>query len=454
MNTALRISAADVLNERPDGVVGKMPSFPMDTLPPLVAALIDQVNKADGLHKDALAVSAVFAGSTGLGGTYRARLSDTHVEGGQLWTCLVQPSSTGKTPAQKVMFTPLVRYNSGKMLAYRDAVKMRKATADEGAGDVPPEGLVLHHDITTEAIKERLEQRPQGIGIVKDELFDLLSNMGRYTNGNDAPFYLQAWSGGSMSTARKGKPTGWVDNAFFSMAAGMQPALLRELPKKRDGFLPRWLWLFPDTVRCPRRSDGTVRVDPDVLIAYDAAIMRLLKLGDDASGAGPFTATLIDFAPDARAVLDAYNAELMDRADSVQGSPEQEMIGKLDTYSVRLALVLEFLWWACKDVTMGTNGPPQAIGVEAVERSIRLVEFFRRQGEKVMSAVYGNDPTANMNEREKLVFLDMPFGVEFKRSDFVAVAMRHDMTGGTVDRFLKQREIFVNTRPGHYIRKA
>lgn len=453
MNTALRIAASDILDERPEGVVGLMPAFPLDTLPPLVATLVREVNLADGLHLDALAASALFAGSVGLGGAYRARLTDTHIQGASIYTCLVQPSSTGKTPAQKVMFAPLARYNSTRIQSYRQAVASCKLAGDD-PGAVPPEGLVLHTDITTEAVKERLEQRPQGIGLVKDELFDLLSNMGRYSGGDDTGFYLEGWNGGAMSWARKGRPTGHVDNVFLSIAAGMQPALLRELPKKRNGFLPRWLWVYPDTVKCPRRTDGTFRVDPDVLTSYHMGITRLLSLGDEASNAGPFEARLIDFTPDAREALNAFHAGVMDRADAVMGTPEQDMIGKLDAYSVRLALLLRFLWWACDDVTIGSHGVPDAIDLDAVERSIRLVEFFRRHGEKVMRAVYAPDPTVDMNERERKIFLDLPIGSEFKRSDAVTVAARHGMTGGTVDRFLGRRDYFLNTRPGHYIRKA
>lgn len=446
------ITSADLIGR--DENDPTLPAFPMDTLHPMIQELVEQVNAADGLNLDALASSAIFAVSVGLGGAYRAQLTTTQEQGASVYMCLVMPSSTGKSPAQKILYAPLMRYNGEQRMKYRDALRLHQQAGSDDSGGHPTEGLALFHDITIEAIKERMEQRPQGIGLIKDELDDLMKNMGRYSGGDDTPFYLEAYNGGPMSATRKGKASIWVDNACLSIAAGIQPAILKGLPKRRNGFLARWLWVHVQGAKMPRRSDGSKSADPGLLMAYDTAIRHLLQLGDDLCQAGPFEPVKIDFTPDARELIDQLHHELMDRADKVIGTPEAELIGKLDAYSVRLALIMEFMWWACESSARGhRKDPPTAIGVDSVRRSMQLVEYFRRHGMRVLDTIYSDDPTASMTEQQRTVYDAIP-DQDFQRRDALLIANDIGMKDRAFDAFLKDRSAFSRVKNGVYRKRA
>lgn len=462
MSEVMTTTVLELLQERPSGAV---PQFPMRTVPYLVSEMIEKVSTADGLPVEALAGAALFAFSTAGGQAYRARVTNTRHSPGALWINTVMHSSSGKSPAEKVMTVPLKDHNAARMEKVRDIEKFNAEASrnDQEQQPVPAEGMILFRDITMEAITVKMMDRPGGIGVLKGEFSDLLENASRGHGGNDIPRYLEAWNCDEVSSARVKDRTRYLRQGFLSLFTGVQPAIIRGLPKdhtRRNGFLPRFLWIAPDHANVVRRARHGERQDvPEfLLMQYGQAITRLIELGDDVAMEGhPFQPRLLDYTPDAWRLLDDFHHALMDDADAVIGTPQQELLGKLDEYVFRLSVVTTMMWWACSAEHGERIPPPEAIGKDDVERAIALVEFFRAHGEKVLDTIYSPDPTDGMTEQQRTLWNDLPSGREIARAELNAIALNCGMTGGTLDRFitkLKKDRALVHVKQGVYLKRA
>ena len=99
-----------------------------------------------------------------------------------------------------------------------------------------------------------LQARPRGLALVADELAGLFLNMGRYSNGSDREFWLQAWNGRAFVVERQGRPPVVLDHLLVGITGGFQPdKLVRCFSGDEDGMYARVLLGWPEdtpTVRC------------------------------------------------------------------------------------------------------------------------------------------------------------------------------------------------------------
>jgi hypothetical protein len=156
-----------------------------------------------------------------------------------------------------------------------------------------------------------------------------------------------------------------------------------------DGLLARFLWSWPT----PVPFDIAERA-PDIEFAIRSLDrLRMLEL---------FTPGLMDEDEKPRPVLVPLDAKALTAIKRFGGTAQTEQEaaaglmrsawGKARGHVLRLALVLEFLWWCAID---GIDEPPRDIGADAIEAAITLVrEYFMPMAERV----YG-DASATAVER-------------------------------------------------------
>jgi hypothetical protein len=68
-----------------------------------------------------------------------------------------------------------------------------------------------------------LQARPQGLLMIVDELAGLFANMGRYSNGSDREFWLEAWNGDHYVAERQSRPPVELDYLLIGITGGFQP---------------------------------------------------------------------------------------------------------------------------------------------------------------------------------------------------------------------------------------
>jgi hypothetical protein len=275
----------------------------------------------------------------------------------------------------------------------RSAQKMGTPPPDppSAPGPEPQMPRLVQSDTTIEKVATLLAQAaPKGLMIVRDEIAGWIAGMSTY---NDAgrQFWLEAYGGRFYRVERQKHPEPIdVPRLAVAVYGGTQPdRLARLLRDPDDGLLARFLWSWPT----PVPFDIAERA-PDIEFAIRSLDrLRMLEL---------FTPGLMDTEEKPRPVLVPLDAEALTAIKRFGGAAqiEQEAAaglmrsawGKARGHVLRLALVLEFLWWCAID---GIDEPPRDIGVDAIDAAITLVrEYFLPMAERV----YG-DASATAVER-------------------------------------------------------
>lgn len=154
---------------------------------------------------------------------------------------------------------------------------LEQAAALETGQDEPTLRRLIVNDATVEKLGELLNQNPNGLLLVRDELAGWLAKMNASDAGQDRAFYLEAFNGtGSYTYDRIGRGTQRIESACIALIGGIQPSKLMPLVRgaiggqSDDGLLQRlqiavWpepstSWRFTDKTPCLRSSESYAAV--------------------------------------------------------------------------------------------------------------------------------------------------------------------------------------------------
>jgi hypothetical protein len=231
--------------------------------------------------------------------------------------------------------------------------------------DKPPRPRIVVNDSTPEELGVLLAATPRGLLFQRDELSGWLLNFDRYAGGGERQFWIEAFGGRSYVIDRKqhsGNPV-IIPHLAVSVAGGVQPDKLNSifLGGDDDGLTARFLLCWPDRVQ-PRRPGSIARQQ-----YLTDALRRLRKLPVTLGGyvAVPLTD---DAAQRFQEWRETDYLKVQDRsAGRFAGH-----VGKMPSFVLRQALILEFLWWS---VTTG-KPEPAAISRRALVGAIGLVQHY------------------------------------------------------------------------------
>jgi hypothetical protein len=225
----------------------------------------------------------------------------------------------------------------------------------------------------------------KGLLIVRDELTGWIDSMAAY-NPAGRGFWVEAYGGRPFRVERVKHPEPIViPRLAVAMYGTTQPDKLALLTRGADdGLLARISWIWPDPIafRLGMRA-------PDAQWATEA-LDRLRKL--DLQPGEPPTPIMVPLTDKARAMIETFGGEMQQRQASA-GGLLRSAIGKARGQALRLALVLEYLWWCGES---RNAEPPREIGARAFAAAASLVaDYFIPMAERV----YG-DASASDQERD------------------------------------------------------
>lgn len=266
-----------------------------------------------------------------------------------LWTVLIGNPSAGKSPAMD----PFV-----EMIAEFEA-----EAAEELEEDEQSDWAIHIDDVTAQAAAEVASVSPRGLILVKDELSHWWSRLGQ--TGGEA-FWLKAFGARQETVKRKGKRPLSIKRLAISVLGGAQPSTLTQFvcSKENKGFAARWLYVYPKPIK------GFRIAKPVSMDVAKAAQRRLWNLG------------LVDGKPLAipvsRQAISRFEqwADLKKRAaeadeDGVWG----QWLGKQGGVALRLALVIEHLWWAA-DAKRSEIAGPAVISGKAMTAAMKFIDAY------------------------------------------------------------------------------
>ena len=312
------------------------PEFPLDILPPTLAAFVDAEHRAMGADPAAIAMAALTAVAGALHAETQVRAGDGWWEKPILWTGLVGQPSSMKSPIIEKATRPLSWIDHERNKRWRqELAKWAQIPNNKTIASPSKPARCVINDATPEKVAELLSRDPSGSLMVQDELAGWLGGFERYNTGQSSrAFYLSAWNGGPFLKDRVGKGKNdpdaeiRVENLALSVLGGIQPDRLAKLDDlTSDGLLQRFLAVLMKPAKLG---------DPYYPVAgAEAEYEKLIRLINS------LPAQNHHFADEACEIRDDV-IKYLHTLETVDGFPTSLLgaIGKLKGYFVRICLVL------------------------------------------------------------------------------------------------------------------
>jgi hypothetical protein len=398
---AVRVQAA-LEAPAPEGQDAEEPEpapFPVDVLPPALAAYCREVAAATGTPPDFAGQTMLVTAGAAIGNSRAVEVRE-HIwyEGPRIYAANVGDPASGKTPAMDTVVKPyqalqlrlLKEYKDARAeyeqarAEYEQAVKENRALPEEQRQPLPPRPTepprperFVAVDATVESLGPLLEENPRGLLMPQDEGVAWVRGMGQYKGGrgNDRQFWLSAWSGKSHMVDRVSLalvPIS-IPRPFINVICGLPPDMLSELADcqgRNDGFLHRILFAIPRCAGAADWEESTVSLASKQ--AWEQTLTSLRKLAMQELDDGVLGYKVVRFAQAAKeawaAWWNAHAAEI--RSPDLPG----QLIGpwgKLRSYAARLALLLHYVW------LVQTDQDEQDVEADSVERAVGLVNYYK-----------------------------------------------------------------------------
>jgi hypothetical protein len=318
-------------------------SFPIDVLPGPVQAYVHASTRALGeeVPPAMVAVPTLSVLSGAIGDAARLQLKRSWTEPATLWTVLVAPSGSTKSPAFSHAVRPVFRRESEARDEHEKALSEWKAREDPDPQDKPTRKRFRTGDVTPEAVVKILEENPRGVLLARDELGAWIGSFDRYVNGAaDLQFWVEVWQGVQASRDRAGEDNTTVDTPAVPITGTIQPGTLKEKLDELHfdtGFAARLILCQPPTA--PKRWTEA-DVSREVRDAYKRVLTRLYGTPRDST---------VSLSPEAKRLWVDYYNEANAKLETRPEGPAKAVAAKGITHTARLALVLHLCRTASGD---------------------------------------------------------------------------------------------------------
>lgn len=386
------------------------PPLPLGLFGPAWREWILRAAEAAACPTDYVAAPLLAAASALVGHARWAQATPGWAEPPHLWLGVVGDSGTGKSPGADCLLGEVLPEIERRMLAdFPDRLREWAFTTELGqaatqrwrrelreaerrgapipslpsvfAAAEPQAPRLRQNDVTIEKVAELLDAAaPKGLLIVRDELAGWISGMNAY-HGGGREFWIEAYGGRPYRVERKTDPHPLiVSRLAVAVYGGVQPDKLGPLVRGiDDGLLGRFLWAWPEPLpfRLGARAPGAAQAI--------RALDRLREL--DLQPGDPPAPVMVPLTGEARAMIEAFGCRMQSRQNAAAG-PLRSAYGKARGQALRLALVLEMLWWCGEE---GMSPPPVRVSVRAFDAAVRLVgDYFMAMAEHVYGDAGGS----------------------------------------------------------------
>lgn len=334
-----------------------------------------------------------------------------------LWIGVIGEPSSGKTPATTPIRKILNKIEDARKEDYSDKLakwktekevaKQRKKEWEDKVKEnpdlapkfpasavVPPKPQTyrfVYGDTTQEALTSDMERNIKGAILFRDELSAWISGMNRYNSGSsEKGFWLEAFNGNKFvcNRVKFDDERQEIQNLLVSVFGTIQPQRLIDtvLSDRGDGFLARFLWVYPEPK--PASIPQDIALPEKVLPAFEKLDSLLNPYVDNAEKQKKCLLLSIE----AQQLFNTWYLAHLNKSQSEE-SILKYFLGKGQGYVLRFALLFEMLWWASSEYS-----EPTEISLEAIKTAIELYDtYITPMCERVYNMYYS--PSQNIEAR-------------------------------------------------------
>ena len=392
----------------------KTPDFPIHIFPQQIQQIITCYCSTLNLNIDYAAVTVLYAFSVALGGHYILTVKRGWTELPTLFVALVGKPGINKSGPISIFTQPLEKLEKHLFKRFLDEYsifkKGRSGKKENGdlstITDEPVRRQLVIKDATQEAMLKALYDNPHGFAGIYDELAAFLKSFNKYkTGGGDEEVMLSLFSGKSISVNRKSSEPIFIEKPFVSIIGSIQPQVLINLlgnNKIDNGLTHRFLFAFPDSVIREDLSDDDVPEYIEEL--YQTFINRILI--SDFFHADGYPAHKITLSKDGYEAYKIFRRRINETINNEKSDAISGIYAKLDTYSLRIALILHVIRTGCKEPEIN----PYQVSAETFRKAAELIEYFEHNALKVFKLMEKfRDPLSNYPLEHKIIYYQLPY---------------------------------------------
>lgn len=323
------------------------------------------------------------------------------------WGCIIGKPSAMKSPALKLALHPLhvleteareqhkIKLREHK--AFECILKMERKNSEKKAEKLlknnnkveaiqtvtetiedleePTPFRYIVNDTTVEKLGELLNQNPNGLLLLRDELYGWLSSMQMEENAKDRAFYLECFDGnGSFTYDRIVRGTIHIESCCLSLVGGIQPSRIAPLVKGAlngkmdDGLVQRLqLAVWPDDNKNWELIDKFPnQVEKEKV---DMIIKTLNEITND-------PCKILRFTPIAQVKFNSWYTALMKsiREGEVHSAMQSHLM-KMPQTIAGLALLFELI-----------EGGHESVGEEAIDRALQWAWYLQTHANRLYTS--------------------------------------------------------------------
>ena len=371
----------------------QLTTFPTHVLPNKLQHIIEQVCKSLGFRPDYFASAILLAISCSIGKTYKIKIKNTWIESAAIFLCLVGRPGSNKSHPMTFALRLLFQKTKENILA---SLKGFDVNSEDNfsLNDKQSIGQLILSNITLEAVFAAMSKVNIRLLIWVDELSGFFLNMNRYSKGSDIEAFLSIFSSQNIIVNRKTQPSVFIEEPIASMGGSTQPSIFREIFKKANGLIDRFLFVhLIDDTKLPQSE---TELDQLVIDEYDNFIKSLLELKMLESD-NKLESNVLTMTPSATQTARNWISLNTIKINEQETDIIRGIYSKLEIYLYRFALILYIA-----DCT-AENIPIVSVDDKAVQSAIDLVEYFRSMSHTSLELVSEN-PLDALTDKQKLFY--------------------------------------------------
>lgn len=431
--------------------------FPVEVFPIPIQQVINKCHQHLLFPVDFTSAAIIYAFSIAIGITHLVEVMRGWIESAVVYITLVGRSGTHKSAPLHFALKPVMEKDKATYKVYETegeqychAQQLTKKEREAQGISISPTKPIwkkfLLSDYTPEALASLHKMNRRGIGVFVDELVGWFKNFNRYQKGSEQEFWLSVFSGKPINIDRKSSDSILISRPFISVIGTIQNAVLFEMSKdgrNYNGFLDRILFVIPKHLKKHPWSED--QISDAIIEDYANIINKLIDIPLSVDENEEPVPDVLRYTEAAKVILNAWQKENAEASNEEMNDAFSGVYAKLETYIVRLSLILQMSYWAT-----GEEGK-EAIGIRAVRGAIKLIEYFRNTAEEMHNIIDNPNPLHALPEDKQEVYNCLPDA--FTTEEGLQIASDLKVPERSFKRFLTNRKLFEKRSRGLYQKK-
>ncbi|MEN9613365.1 MAG: hypothetical protein RLZZ628_4179, partial [Bacteroidota bacterium] len=428
--------------------------FPIEAFPSQTAAIINAFQKAEGYPMDYYGTNALVAISSLLGIAYKAQYRQGHEHFPILYAVLVGDSSAGKSVSAKRFFQPLfdIEKNAAEEYNIKMGIWHQEALSEKEAPPKPKRRELIIDNSTLEALIRAMYHNPRGILYLQEEVLAWIKNMNSYRSGSDEQFWLKNWDSAFVKYNRVSGDIITIANPNATVIGGVQPGVIHQLlngDKNITGFSARLIFAYPAETKAPYDSDDFPSDEMtnqwQQMITYVDSLPNRIDAGKTYNNIPTVDFVLIKCSTEAKKIYKKAINELTDNINAADNDQLKSIYGKLKSYMMRFALILEVMRSAEEQIKYATWKEMEQhlyIGQNSMEGAYKLMKYYKHNSEKVLQRL--ETPVDALRDEQQAWYRALPIeGIVWANA--INLAKKVGFSERTANRLLNNTSLFKKT---------